>query len=103
MWLDTVTNPVSGKYSMKRLMMWVTFHVAIIMCIAASFEIHTDPKFRLATKADTPTDVIALLLLYAFGLSANTIAGQYFNRTTADNNGAPLTPPFNPSESPITE
>ena len=94
LWLDTTTNPATGKYSQKRLMMWGSFLIAILMCLVSVFEIRTKPEWDFSTRKDVPLEIIGLLLLYAFGVSGATLAGHFLNRKTQDGNGAPLAPPY---------
>lgn len=77
MWFDTVTNAVTGKYSMKRLMGWECFHAALAMCFFFPERV----------------EIVLILFSGAFGAAGLTMAGQFLNRKTTDDNGQPLAPP----------
>lgn len=77
LWFDNTSNTATGKYSSKRLMGWGCFFTGIGNAII---------------RPDL-TELTITLLTAAFASAGLTMAGQFLNRKTADDNGQPLTPP----------
>lgn len=103
MWYDTTTNAATGKYSQKRLMNWVAFNMALFLDLVSVIDLHTHPAFDLSLRVPS-VELIGLNFAIALGASGLTLAGQYFNRKTHDDNGKPLEPIHCPPESePINQ
>jgi len=99
---DTTKNKATGLYSQKRLMMWGAYLLAFFACL--NDFVHLDIKPNLVFHFDkVPFETKVLLFAIALTGSAFTIAGQYWGRKQADNNGVPLTPLVTKSDLKHTE
>lgn len=93
--LDLTTNPVTGKFSQKRVATLTCNLLFVFLVLASVVELHLHGWRNWQFSVREPNvELIIVVLSGALGTSGLTLAGHYFSRKTHDNNGAPLTPPY---------
>ena len=92
-WLDLVTNPTTGKASLKNVAATVGFIVGIGLAVLAVWA-------DIAEHRAVGTTAIMLLLANGLGLSALKVYQAQLNRETATPEGQPLAVPAPGTESP---
>lgn len=90
-WRDCTTNTLTGEYSLKRLQNVLATVLSVLLTLPYVLELHIYPTLSFNLK-EPPVEVLGIWLTVALGMGTLTIAGKYFARKTADDNGNPLEP-----------